>query len=140
MSQALTGQAVKEAGDHPDLHEEPVHRAVGVQVRGGEEHEGHQRHPAEQPDLERGQRRHVRLGRLDQALAQRQAPHRGDREILEHDAQRYRGKIVPDVLRAERQPGHGRPQAEDGELGDDVAQRAPGAAGLVHSPLAEKCM
>jgi hypothetical protein len=91
----------EEPGDHPDLHKEPEGGAIGPQVvRGGEEHEEHQRHPAEQPDLERGDRRHVGLGRLDEPIARAQAAHRGYREVLEHDPQRDRGDVVGGVLRA----------------------------------------
>jgi hypothetical protein len=61
-------------------------------------------------------------------LAEGQPPHGDDGEALEGDAQADRGGVVADVLGAQDQPAGARAEPEDGELGDYVAESAPGPA------------
>ena len=94
----------------------------------GEQHERHDRHPAEQAGLERGQRDGIRLGRRDLAILQPEAAHWRDREILEDDAERESEQVVAGVFSSQGHAGDREGQPEYRELGDHVAQGASSAA------------
>jgi len=119
----------READHHAGLHEQPERRGVRHQrTWRRKQHEDRDGHPAEQADLEGGERDEVGLSGGSEPVAQAETAHRRDGEVLEGDAEEQGEEVVADVLGSERRAGDGQAETEDGELRDDVAERAARSA------------
>ena len=97
-------------------------------MRRREEHERHQRHPAKEAELEAGERDEVRFRGRHETVLDAEAPHRRDREVLEHNPQRESEGVVAEIFRQERAFGNREREREDQPFGDQVTQRASGPA------------
>jgi hypothetical protein len=107
---------------------------VGLQMRVGEEDKEHQRHPAEQADLEGDHRERVGLQRRDHAIADAEPAHCRDREVLEGDPEYERQREVGDVLGPQRDTRDRHSDGEQHPLRDQVPERAPRSAMRVADP------
>jgi hypothetical protein len=76
INHTLAGQDVAKPSSMPICINSLCAGAVGIRMRAGEEHKAHQRHPAEQADLERTERGDVGFRRgQESSLAQPRAAH-----------------------------------------------------------------
>jgi hypothetical protein len=129
ISQVLTGQAVKNPAIIPICMRNQYTALAGVRWCGaGKNTKNISAIQPNNPISNAVSEAASALAASISPLAQRQAAHRSDGQVLEDDAQRDRGQVVADVFGAQREPGDGGAEAEDGELGDDVPQRAARAA------------